>query len=543
MASARTGSRPRLAACARGACRRARAGIAARASVRTLLVDNYDSYTFNLYQLIASVSGAEPLVVANDDISIREVRCCHASATQNVPLGARRPRQRARYMNVRCVLEACALCVQVRRLAREGAIQNVVVSPGPGTPERAEDVGSVLALLRDLGDVPVLGVCLGHQALAVAHGARVARAPQPIHGRLSGVRHSGHALFHNIPSGHAGGFDVVRYHSLVVLEDTLPPSLSPIAWTDGGDLCLALDTDTARHAPHGAAAGSVLMALAHRERPHFGVQFHPESIATRYGAQLVANFAALTARHLALPPPLPAALPPAADDAMRAQRPPQRAGPTAPRTVSTDAAAQALELLHREVPLAAGVTGAHLMAALGWAGAADTFWLDSSEEDRGRFSFLGGPGGPLWRRMTYTLAPPGSASDDSAAPASGAAEAPHRGSWLGRGAVGGCGTASVQLSDGTRTSERCTLQRWLERFMRQHVLPTDHPVASALPFDFWGGLVGFVGYEMKAECGGSAAHRSGCAWLACACWSAHSAAQRTSNLLRASDAHEALNCS
>ena len=434
------------------------------------------------------------------------------------------------------MLDARALCVQVRGLVRDGAIHNVVVSPGPGTPEHAEDIGGVLALLKELDDVPVLGVCLGHQALAVAHGARVARAPEPIHGRLSGVRHSGHALFRGIPSGHAAGFDVVRYHSLVVVERTLPPMLEPIAWTDGGHLCLSLQTDTARHAQHGDASGdSVLMALAHRERPHFGVQFHPESVATRYGAQLLANFAAISARHHALPPPLPAALPPTADAAIAALHATRQVTPAGAARDGPAAAAQPLELLHRTVPLAAGVTGAHIMAALGWAGAADTFWLDSSEQDRGRFSFLGGPGGPLWRRMTYCLGPPcatsaagpplGSRDGGKTASMSGAVEAPHGSSWLGRGAAGSGGTATVTYADGSQTSESCTLQAWLERFMQQHALPSDHAVAAALPFDFWGGLVGYVGYEMKAECGGQAAHRSRCASLSTACCSAHHARQ------------------
>lgn len=184
----------------------------------------------------------------------------------------------------------------------------------------------MLQLLRAELPIPILGVCLGMQALALAHGGAVEHAPEPVHGRLSGVRHRGHPLFAGIPSGPA--YPVVRYHSLLVREEALPACLEPIAWTCGGHHALELhagsssasssggDNDAGRTPAGAAADGSsssggssdgssgsgLLMALAHRSLPHYGVQFHPESVATGYGAALLANFAALTAAHHGLPP-------------------------------------------------------------------------------------------------------------------------------------------------------------------------------------------------------------------------------------------------
>ena len=173
----------------------------------------------------------------------------------------------------------------------------------------------VLQLLRAQLPIPILGVCLGMQALALAHGGAVAHAPEPVHGRLSGVRHCGHPLFAGIPSGPA--YPVVRYHSLLVLESALPPCLQPLAWTCGGHHALHLqdgnaDSSSSSSAQNGSGGssdgsadgggGGLLMALAHRSLPHYGVQFHPESVATGFGAALLANFAALTAAHHGLPP-------------------------------------------------------------------------------------------------------------------------------------------------------------------------------------------------------------------------------------------------
>jgi anthranilate synthase/aminodeoxychorismate synthase-like glutamine amidotransferase len=189
--------------------------------MRTLLIDNYDSFTFNLFHLLGEVNGAEPIVVRNDELPWDELAAL--------------------------------------------PVDNVVISPGPGRPERERDVGASLDVLRRI-QVPVLGVCLGHQALAHVTGGAIEHAPEVMHGRLSSIHHDGRGLFADIPQG----FAAVRYHSLVV--GTCPAELRVTAWTPD----------------------RVVMGLEHRTRPRWGVQFHPESISTEHGRTLVRNFRDLT---------------------------------------------------------------------------------------------------------------------------------------------------------------------------------------------------------------------------------------------------------
>jgi para-aminobenzoate synthetase len=194
--------------------------------LRVLLVDNYDSFTHNLAQLVAAATGALPEVVRNDAATVDE-------------LLERRP-------------------------------DAILISPGPGSPAIARDVGVCAELVRRAGDVPLLGVCLGHQVIAVALGGEVVHAPEPMHGRRSAIRHDGRGLFAVLPAP----LEVVRYHSLVLARGSLPAALEVTAWTDDG----------------------LVMAIAHRERPLLGVQFHPESILTDGGRELVGNFLALVSR-------------------------------------------------------------------------------------------------------------------------------------------------------------------------------------------------------------------------------------------------------
>jgi anthranilate synthase/aminodeoxychorismate synthase-like glutamine amidotransferase len=182
-----------------------------------LLVDNYDSFTYNLYQYLGEL-GADTRVIRNDELSAEE-----------------------------------ALALRPDR---------IVISPGPGTPDQS---GITLDVIRRAaGRLPLLGVCLGHQALGQAFGGRVVRAPKLMHGKTSEVRHDGRTVFAGLPDP----FTATRYHSLVVAPDSVPECLEVSAWTEDG----------------------VVMGLRHREYPMEGVQFHPESILTTAGKDLLRNF-------------------------------------------------------------------------------------------------------------------------------------------------------------------------------------------------------------------------------------------------------------
>jgi anthranilate synthase component II len=182
-----------------------------------LLIDNYDSFTYNLYQYLCEL-GARVTVVRNDAITVEE--------------------------------------------ARQLQPDFIVISPGPGVPR---DAGVSIDLIRQLGQhVPILGVCLGHQAIAEAYGGVVSRAPELMHGKASMVIHEGEGVLQGLPSP----FSAIRYHSLCATQETLPDSLKVTARSDSG----------------------VIMAIRHTQYPVEGVQFHPESILTEHGKDLLRNF-------------------------------------------------------------------------------------------------------------------------------------------------------------------------------------------------------------------------------------------------------------
>jgi len=182
-----------------------------------ILIDNYDSFTFNLFHYLGGL-GAEVRVHRNDKITVHGIVAMEPDA--------------------------------------------IVLSPGPCTPNEA---GICLALISEAAPrIPILGVCLGHQAIGQAFGGRVVRAPAPVHGKLSEISHQGEGVF----SGINGGFKATRYHSLVVERATLPFDLEVTAETDGG----------------------LIMGLAHCAFPVHGVQFHPESIASEHGHLILRNF-------------------------------------------------------------------------------------------------------------------------------------------------------------------------------------------------------------------------------------------------------------
>ena len=189
-----------------------------------LVLDNYDSFTFNLVQYLGELAVDHPIaaqvrVERNDALSLEQIEALKPAA--------------------------------------------VLISPGPGTPA---DSGVCRAVIRELGPrVPLLGVCLGHQAIAEVFGGAVVRAPELMHGKTSAVHHQGQGVFAGLPQP----FTATRYHSLIADRDSLPDCLEVTAWLEGG----------------------MVMGLRHREHPHLqGVQFHPESVLTQDGHRLLANF-------------------------------------------------------------------------------------------------------------------------------------------------------------------------------------------------------------------------------------------------------------
>jgi para-aminobenzoate synthetase len=323
--------------------------------MRTLLIDNHDSFTYNLFQLLAEVNGVEPIVVQND----------------------------------------AATWAELDRLE----FDNVVISPGPGRPDRATDFGVCAEAIR-FCEKPLLGVCLGLQGIGWLEGGRVELAPEPMHGRVVAIEHAGSPLFASIPSP----FQATRYHSLA-LATQLPSALRETASSSG-----------------------VPMAVEHRTRPQWGVQFHPESIATEHGKRLLTNFRDLTPRlqrGVSLFAPY------------RATK--------ATLKPSTKLAVRKLDALPDPEDAFVSLYGASEHA----------FWLDSSRPGpRARFSFMGDASGPL---------------------------------------------AEVLLHD-AREGEPLLdcLQRRLDR-LRPAKLPE-------LPFEFDCGFVGYLGYELKSECGHAPGH-------------------------------------
>ncbi|QIK47712.1 aminodeoxychorismate synthase component I [Gordonia hongkongensis] len=353
------------------------------AAVRTLLIDNYDSFTYNLFALLTDVNGREPVVVAND-----------------VPWAS----------------------VDLT------AFDNVVVSPGPGRPDYVRDFGISARALTDSG-LPALGVCLGHQGLCHVFGSPVVAAPEPRHGRVSAVHHDGRGLFAGLPSP----FHAVRYHSLAVMD--VPDDLEEQAWSDDG----------------------VLMAVRHRDLPLWGVQFHPESICSEYGRELLANFAAATP--------------------VRAHRRGRAASRTSPAPTSVSAERMPSHMPGhryrvRSVRVDRAVDAQAVYERL-FADGPNSYWLDgsASDDEDGRFSVMGDCSGPLAEYVTYRV--------------------PEM-------------TVRVEHSDGSGEVVRSTVFDYLSARLRERsVAPR-----SDLPGGFGLGYVGYLGYELKADTGGQLAHAS-----------------------------------
>lgn len=389
---------------------------------RTLLVDNYDSYVDVLAHLIARVEGELPVILRQDAWTA-------LSEGESV-----------------------------------GAFARVVLGPGPGHPAMDDDLGVCASLVRedeawDGRGRPILGVCLGHQALAARGGGTVARTPTgAAHGRVVGVRHDGcGVLFEGVPSGRVNGLVVTRYHSLAVTR------------TGGRFVARAWDEDD-----------GTVMAIEHVELPRFGVQFHPESVCTAFGERMYANFLGACER---------------AGYGARGPAVPRAVGPAA-----TDADEGGVRLRFERARLgdrsSEDVFWSHFGGDEGEI-SSDCFWLDTADEAKGRFSFMGARGGAMWRRATFKLAPAPERGTDEKVVHSGSVSWRVGGATVSRRAPG-----TLTLEDVSGEAETMSLDggfvSWLDDELRRRRIRSED--AASLPFEFQGGFVGYLGYEMRDEC-------------------------------------------
>lgn len=365
--------------------------------MKTLLIDNYDSFTFNLYQYLAEVNSTPPLVVRNDSAPWDEIQ--------------------------------------------DLEFDNIVISPGPGRPEIERDFGVCRQAILE-ATVPVLGVCLGHQGLCHLFGGKVDYVDVVMHGRPSLICHNGIDVFAGIPSP----FSAIRYHSLHVPE--LSADLEALAWTEDG----------------------ILMGVRHKTRPVWGVQFHPESIGTEFGHRLLDNFRELTVAHRRRNPPRRRS-----SDQVRPHRCPDTYNviPAAQNTATATSTGRAtlhgkrFAVHYRRISLRLDAEQVFMNL---YAEAKPAFWLDSAlVRDFSRFSYMGDTCGPHAEFVTYDLP-----------------------------------SKKVKVTrHGRTTTYDESIFCYLDRQLRERHIETE-----GLPFDFNCGYAGYLGYELKADCGANAAHIS-----------------------------------
>ena len=348
-------------------------------SMRLVVIDNYDSFTYNLVHLLAEICHEPPLVVKNDEISWDELR-------------------------------------------RE-QFDGIVISPGPGRPDHPDDFGLCRDAIEE-SEVPLLGVCLGHQGIAALSGGRVVRAPAPMHGRTSLVHHNDTGIFKGIVSP----FKAARYHSLIA-QKPLASCLEATAWTEDG----------------------LIMGLAHRERPQWGVQFHPESIITEHGRKLLENFCAMIAP---------------SEGRSNGHGKPLNGSALNGSAHKLNGFAHRKELevsrkrtFWKELPREINMEDAFTSL---FSESPHAYWLDSSlvEQGRARWSYAGDASGPNAACLQYR-----------------------------------CADQRLEISDraGTHT-KRTGIFEYLGRIEPSRPEP-------APPCPFVGGYVGWFGYELRNDCG------------------------------------------
>ncbi|HEX4668917.1 MAG TPA: aminodeoxychorismate synthase component I [Solirubrobacterales bacterium] len=358
--------------------------------MRTLLVDNHDSYTYNVFHLLAAASGEEPVVVNNDAVSWRVLSRSDFDA--------------------------------------------IVLSPGPGRPERWHDFGVCRDILR-YSEIPVLGICLGHQGIGNLLEGDVSTAPMAMHGRLSHVRHADAGIFEGIPQD----FEVVRYHSLAITSPVGPDG-HETAWSDDG----------------------VVMGVEHTNRPIWGVQFHPESIATEHGRAIAENFYAMASRQRGSRRPAPENMGRRAEDV-------QMADVSGPSTPGSGAGEAGWRLRVRTL---AGEAPTEAVFERLFGEAENAFWLDSADAPTrlAQCSYLGTSAGADRCLLEYDVE---------------------------------AGEVSVRRGD-VETVEHKSIFDLLAREMDKLAVEPPAQLARGLV----GGYVGYLGYECKADCGSANLHSS-----------------------------------
>ena len=344
--------------------------------MQTLIIDHYDSFTYNLFQLIAQIQGKEPLVIAHDSETLINLD--------------------------------------------PDSYDNIILSPGPGQPENLQAFKPGKSLILN-SDKPILGVCLGHQGIFSAFGGRVEPAPSPVHGRISTIIHNQDALFQHI----ANPLQVMRYHSLLC-TGPVPEELVITAWTKDG----------------------LIMGLRHRHKPIWGIQYHPESIASEYGQQLLFNFKHLTLQYYQ----------------QRGKKLPSqqlslsiykdRNQLVQPQSVTV------LEVITEKLPFQGDVAGVFQTL---FSPHASAVWLDSSQIIPGfsRFSYMGALQGPLAYQLTYDV--------------------------------------KTQITTKNQGEDTTLYPMSIFAYLQQVLDGMRLNTSADLPFDFQGGFIGYFGYELNQE--------------------------------------------
>ncbi|KAJ3176626.1 hypothetical protein HDU87_004954 [Geranomyces variabilis] len=413
--------------------------------LRTLIVDNYDSYTFNLYQYCSAAGGHTPVVIRNNQFTWEDVR---------------------------------------ERILPH--FDCVIISPGPGRPERPADFGVCGDILRH-AELPILGVCLGHQGLASVYGGKVVHAREPVHGRVSPVVHLAAVPVPDRPIGLFDGlpnpFQAVRYHSLVVSPTDVPAELRITAWTEdeGGD--------------------RIIQGLEHREKPIWGVQFHPESICTEGGQRLLGNFYTLATEYLRSSGRLKSATSIPADVAAMSVVPEAL---VAPISHNQTPSGEQRAVVHVRKLGKDHWTDAQAVFTDVFSKDEASFWLDSAkvEPNLSRFSFMGSMSTQRSFSVSYC--------------------SKKRTITRTRLSQNLPPTRPFHtVTESFSLEQHDTFFMWMSRTIKEHGLQgtrihlegssTADVVDAPLPFNFTCGMVGFFGYEMKEESLGSdTSHKTKC---------------------------------